>query len=114
MPNVTIKLLDPIMGHGGDVKEIVLREPTYREVMQFGEPWARGYSRDNQVVYQAENIETIRSYIEACFVPNASGPQADVTLIESLSLADTLRVKDAVLDFFTSARAKALASATSK
>ena len=104
MADVTIDLADPIQGHGGLVKQITLREPRYREVMKFGEPIARGY--DGNIVYTAENIEIIKSYIAALLKApdDKTTPAVDALLIEQLSIADTLRLKDAVLDFFSQAR----------
>ncbi len=97
----TIELSEPIIVHGGQVKQIVLRDPTYREIMRLGEPFAQGFSRDGSTVFQAENIETIRGYIEALVQPPVDG-----ILIEQLGLADTLRLKDAVFGFFSDARLK--------
>jgi hypothetical protein len=98
-----ITLLEPIVGHGGMVKEIWLREPTARELMSFGDPWSRAFSRDG-LVFQSENVEIVKQYVDACVVYDSPGPKVDELLLEQLGLADGLRVKDAVLGFFTSAR----------
>lgn len=103
MTDVTIELLDPIQGHGGLVKQIVLREPCFREVLKYGEPTSFG--RGGDIVYRIENTDTVRSYILASIIvpDDKTAPRLDEILIERLSLADTLRVKAAVLDFFTRA-----------
>jgi hypothetical protein len=99
--SVTVKLTKPIAGHSGLIKEITLREPRYREIMKFGEPFQRGFTRDGSVAYYVENIDVIRSYIEVLI----QAP-ADALLLEQLETADTLRLKDAVLGFFTTAMSK--------
>lgn len=109
MQDTVIVLKEPIAGHGGQVTQIALRPPTYREVMSLGEPVARGYSRTGDVIYTAENTDTIRAYAEALLKRPAAGskePHLDGVLLEQLSITDTLQLKDAVLGFFTAARLK--------
>lgn len=103
--DITIKLIEPITGHEGPITEITLREPSYGEIMKFGEPYAQGFSRDGSVVYQAENTDAIRGYIEALVKP-----PVDALLIRQLKTANSLRLKDAVLGFFQDARSRLSAS----
>lgn len=114
MAETTIDLDQPIQAHDGLVKQITLREPRYRDVMQFGEPVARGYSTDGTIVYTAENIDIIRAYAARLIKnPEDKGePKVDEQLLGQLGIFDTLRIKDAVLDFFRDARSKIQKSAS--
>lgn len=98
MPNVTITLTDPIEGHEGQVKAITLREPKYGDVMALGEPNAFARS-EGGMVYTAENESVIRGYIERLMVE-----PKDPALLLQLTLADTLKLKEAVHGFFQVAR----------
>lgn len=107
MPNITVDLSETITSHQGPIKHVTLREPGFAEIMRFGEPYARGYASDGSIVYSAENIDAIRGYIEALI----QAP-ADALLLNQLKTRDTLRLKDAVINFFTSARSKPSADAS--
>src|SRR5690348_7649189 len=109
MPNVTITLRNPIEGpvHNpgpGDtrvtqqISEIVLREPRYRDLMTLGEPAAYARS-DGGLVYQAERDDVIAAYLDRLII----SPQ-DRGLLEQVSLADALQLKEAVFGFFQAAR----------
>jgi hypothetical protein len=105
---VTITLRDPIIGHGGKITTVGVREPNGREYAQYGDPFVYGRT-DAKVMVSAENDIAIKSYIEHCIVPPEG---ADVLLIMSqLSLIDMMAVKEAVLGFFLGAR-KELSGAT--
>lgn len=98
MANVTITLADAIEGHDGPIKTITLREPKYADVMALGEPTAYARS-EGGMVYHAENEGVVKSYIERLLVePN------DPSLLLQVSLADALKLKGAVHDFFRAAR----------
>jgi hypothetical protein len=105
--SITIDLSEPITGHEGPLKQLTLREPRFREIMKFGEPFSRGYATDGSVVYSAENTDAIKGYLEALIQQ-----PANALLLEQLSTTDTLRLKDALVGFFTSARSKLSAEAT--
>jgi hypothetical protein len=98
---ITIPLRDPIVGHGGKITSVGVREPNGREYTQFGDPFV--YARtDQKVMVSAENDIAIKHYIEHCIVPPEG---ADVLLIMSqLSLIDMMAVKETVLGFFLGAR----------
>ncbi|MBN9062132.1 MAG: hypothetical protein BGP06_05230 [Rhizobiales bacterium 65-9] len=60
---VKIPMTPPIIGHEGPINEIVVREPTYREFMQIGEPYTVAYA-DNGTPFTVENMEVIQKYCE--------------------------------------------------
>ena len=92
---VTIKLLDEYLG--GEVSEVILREPTLGDFMAFGEPVS--FVQRGDSLYSVENDAAIRSYLEACVLePKTSA------YLRNLGLADAMRVKEALLDFFATAR----------
>lgn len=97
----TVVLSEPIEGHDdARFSRLVFREPTYRELMALGEPTARAYDVGHGMAYSADKDEVIRQYAEKLLVE-----PADALLLNQLGLADALRVKEAVLDFFSEARA---------
>lgn len=99
MANAVVTLTSPIEGHEGQIKAITLREPKYGDVMALGEPSAYARS-EGGLVFQAEKDGVVQSYIERLMiVPN------DPSLLLQVSLADALKLKDAVYDFFRDARA---------
>lgn len=108
MANTTVTLKNPIEGHLPDpvtgesritqIKEIVLREPKYRDIMLLGEPAAFARS-EGGMIYQAEKDEVVRNYIERLMI----SPK-DVLLLEQVSLADALQLKEAIFGFFQDAR----------
>ncbi|MDA9465342.1 hypothetical protein [Bradyrhizobium sp. CCBAU 53415] len=108
MANATIILKNPIEGPVTDptsgesrisqIKEIVLREPKYRDVMLLGEPASLARS-EGGMLYQAEKDDVVQAYIERLMVV----PQ-DRALLEQVSLADALQLKEAVFGFFQAAR----------
>jgi hypothetical protein len=91
---------DPVTGENriSQIREIVLREPKYKDFMILGEPSAYARS-ESGMVYQAEKDEVVQSYIERLMV----SPQ-DRNLLEQVSLADALQLKEAVFGFFQAAR----------
>lgn len=98
---VRVPLSRPIDGHGGPVREVILREPTARDFFRLGEPFAQAYGKDGgdgTLVYQAENNDVVQAYLEALIIV------PDVIVIGGLSLADAMRVKAALLGFFRDAR----------
>jgi hypothetical protein len=94
---VKIELVEPITGHEGQIRHVVLREPNAADCWELGEPFVVARNPDG-AVYAVENDVTIKRYIERCVVsPNT-------LLLGRLGLADALAVKAALLDFFTKAR----------
>jgi hypothetical protein len=93
---VTVTLRDPFEGHSGMVKEIVLREPRAKDYFELGE--VRTLTRnDKGNVHLQENGEALQKYFERCI-------QGDALLaISSMSLADSMQVKEAIFGFFDQA-----------
>lgn len=104
MPNATIQLTNPIEASSPDgkgtiqVASIVLREPKYLDVVQLGEPSAFARS-DGGMLYQAERDGVVQGYIERLLIE-----PKDPQLLLQVSLADTLKLKEAVFGFFSAAR----------
>jgi hypothetical protein len=96
---VTIALADPIEGHDGKIKTIVVKPADYRTIMRLGEPFEFIGTAKGDGQYALEHPDTISSYIEAMVEPSV------VALLPQLSMVDTLALKKAVLDFFGQARA---------
>lgn len=100
--SVTIKLKNPIVGHGGQVTEVTLREPKGFEYVELGEPISYAMAKDGLVVH-AQNNEAIKGYLGYCL----SAQGADALLFESqLSLVDAMAIKAALLDFFGGAQSQ--------
>lgn len=91
-----VPLTKPIVTHEGDVTEITLREPKGRDFLELGEPWVftrgpNGESLSNPVP------DIVNAYVERCVEKPGS------VYLAQLGLADAMRVRRAVLDFFPAA-----------
>jgi len=100
LPDITIPLTDPIDGHSGKITSIRLREPKYPVIMALGRPVTTIRTQEG-AVYQTQDPEIIKRYAEK-MVDDTVAP-----VLHLLGMADTLALQDAVLDFFTAARAGA-------
>lgn len=98
MANVTVKLIEPIEGHEGQVKEVVLRAPKFTDIMLLGEPAAFARS-EGGMIFQAEKDGVVADYIKRLLVE-----PKDTALLSQLGLADSLQLKEAIFDFFKAAR----------
>lgn len=97
MPNVVVTLVSPIEGES-QIKTVTLREPKFDDLMLLGEP--KAYARsEGGMVYTAERDGVIQAYIQRLLVE-----PKDPALLVQLCLADTIQLKEAVYDFFQSAR----------
>ncbi|WP_438275646.1 hypothetical protein [Nitrobacter sp.] len=96
---IKVQLLEPIKGFEGvQISELVLRAPKYMDVMTLGEPTTYARS-EGGMIYQAEKDGVIQSYIERLVVE-----PKHTDLLNQLSLADTLKLKDTINGFFGAAR----------
>lgn len=95
----TIPLSEPLAGHEGKITQVIVRSPKAAEFFLYGEPYAYARNRDG-TVFTVENAETVKSYIDVLIVE-----PKDKLLIAQLELTDAMKVKEAVLGFFTAARA---------
>lgn len=99
--SVTIKLRNPIVGHGGQVTELIVKEPGCADLLELGEPYSLVRTPKEGAMLYNEFPEVIKAYFARC----VSTPKADALLIESqLSLVDTLAAKEGLLGFFIAAR----------
>ncbi len=95
---VTVKLENPIVAHGGQKSEVILREPRGVDFIELGEPFC--YARaDKGLVVHAENDQAIKGYLERCIV------EPDYLLVMSqATLRDMILIKENLFDFFVGAR----------
>ena len=96
-PQKTVPLRRPIKDHGGLVHAVVLREPTWDEVMTHGHPYSVHVSPEGAQIV-VENHAAILAYAEACVVEPSSA-----LCLSALGLHDTFAVRQAILDFFRTA-----------
>jgi hypothetical protein len=91
---VSLKLIEPIKGHGPDggplitMDEITFREPRYGDIVHLGEPTAYARSAEG-MLFTSEKPEVVKSYLERLLVT-----------------ADAIAAKQVVYDFFEEAHAK--------
>jgi hypothetical protein len=90
----TIKLAKPLTGHSGLIHEIVMREPTFAEYLEIGEPRTLFFTEAGTPMV-VENNDNIRRYIELCVQK-----PADALVLEQGGLQLARQLKKAVLDFF--------------
>jgi hypothetical protein len=99
MADKNVDLTAPIKGHGNRMFSMVrIREPTARDFLELGSPQAPIYG-PNGTFTMADNDQTIAAYLQRCI----REPVADIVLSQ-VSLADVMRIREALLDFFTDAR----------
>lgn len=98
MSNTTITLNSPIEGGEGQIKQVVLREPKYNDLMVLGEPAAFARS-EGGIVFTSEKTDIVQAYIERLLIE----PQ-DAALLAQLGLSDALQLKEAVFGFFAAAK----------
>jgi hypothetical protein len=98
MANTTITLKTPIEGGEGQIKQVILREPRYLDVMSLGEPAAFARS-EGGIVFTSEKTDVVQAYIERLVVQ-----PADSALLQQLGLADALQLKETIFGFFAAAK----------
>ncbi|MGD0024507.1 MAG: hypothetical protein ABSC37_07750 [Xanthobacteraceae bacterium] len=101
---ITIELLDPIKGHNGLISQVVLREPSLRDLFDLGEPQILGFGGTGkgiagQIPFLVEDNKAIGAYFERLVQP-----PADPLLLGNCSLRDAMKIKAAIVGFFTEAR----------
>ncbi len=90
----TITLKKPIEGHHGKITQVVLREPTFDQYLEFGEPYTIAASKDG-TPFGVENNDVIRQYLAVCVKE-----PVDKLILTQLSVSDARKLKDALLGFF--------------
>ena len=104
MANRTITLLEPIEAPGSgstaamQIKEIVLREPKFPDIMKLGEPSAFGRS-EGGIMFTSDKDDVIEAYIKRLMIE-----PKDTALLNQVGMADTIQLREAVFDFFKVAR----------
>lgn len=88
------KLLKPIVGHNGAIDSIRLRKPTYRDIMNMGDP-------EVLVVMQGGVLPQIDMMQIEKYIVTLSG--VDCLLLEQMDYMDALALRDAVRSFFRTA-----------
>jgi hypothetical protein len=92
-----ITLLTPIDYDGRTITHVMLREPNAAEFMAHGEPYIQTHAADGRMV-SIEDGAAIATYLSLVIAEPAGLP------LDRVGLADGMRLKDAVLDFFGDAR----------
>lgn len=95
---ITVSLLEPLAGHGGQVKEVKMRPPTHADLMALGDPYVVITLADGKPHVVTEP-KTLGEYIGRCLV------SPDPLILEKMGLADSMRVRKAFVDFFEMALA---------
>lgn len=95
MTTTRIPLSRPIQGPQGEIAELSMRLPQWDDIMPVGSPYTVHSSKDGNK-FVVENNEAIEHYARACLVE-----PKDASLLRQLGPIDTLKVREAVLDFFT-------------
>lgn len=99
MMEKTVDLTRPIKGHGAKMfTQVVLKEPTARDFIELGQPRSPVYG-PNGAFTMSDNDQVIAAYMQRCI----REPVADIVLAQ-VTLADCMRLREALLDFFTAAR----------
>lgn len=103
---IEIRLEEPLVGHGGAISVVKVREPRAGDVLDIGEPIVFARAEQGALI-SVENDDKIRRYIERLTLDDTGKP-IDPNILAQGSAADIIRIREAVLDFFTEARARAL------
>ena len=105
---VTIPLKNPIKGPNGALfHEIVLREPTFDEVLAHDDPYTVAVSPGG-IPFVVENHEVIRSFVDICLVS-----PSDPALLQQGGMHLARKVRQTVLGFFRPDAAESADSKTS-
>lgn len=91
---VTIPLKKPLVAPEGDVKQIVIREPTFDEYLVHGDPYTVASSKEGNP-FIIENADVIAAYIKVCLVE-----PKDPAILSQGKARLGKEVKEAVLGFF--------------
>ena len=91
----TFKLVEPIMGHGGDIHQVVFREPKFSDLMALGEPRTITLTDEGRP-FVVENPAVVLEYARRCIV----SPKDFLLVEEQLGLEDGMQVKEFFESFF--------------
>lgn len=91
---LTIKLKKPLISPEGEVRQVVLREPTFDEYLVHGDPYTIARSVTG-IPFMVENAEAIAAYIKVCLVE-----PKDPAILHQGKAKLAKEIKDHVLSFF--------------
>lgn len=94
MKKVIIPLDEPLVWHEGTVSEIILREPTFNDVMELGDLSTIALSQEGTRVV-VENTGTYAEYLKRCLVQ-----PANVAALEQVSGRTAIKVRRVIDGFF--------------
>jgi hypothetical protein len=104
-----IDLVEPVPDwFGKRLLALSLAPPRGRHLI-YGNPrtWI---TNDDGAVYAVENIDIIKRYLDALICDeNGAALDGGSSILQELSLADSIQLKDALFDFFTEAERAILA-----
>jgi hypothetical protein len=105
MSDKVIKLSRRYEAHGAAFDEVHIRQPKLRDLLAIGDPIEAQPNNDGgrMLVEYQDRIEAYASRLIQ---------KPGYETVQDLDLADAMRIKDAILDFFSDAR-KSLAAPTS-
>lgn len=93
-----VTLSEPLIGHKGPISEIAFREPTFADLMDLGDPVDIVRTSDGHFI-RTVNWPAVGQYCERCADDGVG------ILVANLNLKDSFSVSEAMLSFFTEARA---------
>jgi hypothetical protein len=106
---VTIPLDTPLTGHGSErVTRVVVREPTFSEYLDNGDPYLVALAPQSGIPFQIEDKQAIAAYARLLIVE-----PKDPLLLEQGGIALAAKVKEAVRSFFLPAGEAGTGSRTS-
>jgi hypothetical protein len=88
-----IPLEKPIIGHQGQITHIRLREPTFKDFVELGDPTTLVVTQ--HAVFPQDDMAIIRSYIERL-------ASVDTGVLGTATFRDAMAMRDALKDFFLS------------
>ncbi len=86
--------------HGQVFDSVVLRAPKLRDHIAIGDPIEAHRGPDGNGRFVVEYLDRIEAYLDRLAVPGKPGREC----LDDLDLTDSIRLKEAVIDFFTEAR----------
>lgn len=92
---VDIVLASPLKGHQGPINRVIVREPTFSEYLEHGDPFIWVPVAESKRAYPVESAEVIAEYIKICVVD-----PKDPLLLEQGGFRLAQQIKEAILGFF--------------
>ena len=105
---ITITLATPLATQAGPIKQIILREPSFDEYLEFGDPYVVAGTKEG-TPFGVENVEVIKKYLTICLIE-----PKDPALLSQAGARVAREVKDKLLSFFQPAAPAAADPATSE